>query len=506
MNFHLSRRFCLTVILLVSVLMHLKGLASPVLDYHYHRQCNTAAIGRSYYEHKLQFFHPRIDWMGSYDGRAATEFPLYMFLIGVLWPFFLGELWGRLLAVLFSALTGVYLFRFLEEKLGREAAFYAGVLFSLIPLEIYFGRTVQPEALALLSTVAAFDHWERSLTPDRPPGDWLAAVFFAFFAISHKLPYVFMLIPMAYLAWQKLGKMALRDAGVLLSFPLIGLGVYGWYHHAAGGAYVVPAHQGEFLSLLDYKHLPYFVQFQFVSRFPELAATYGGLVLMFFGIREVVFRRKLVFFAVWFGAIAAHLIAGGRYTFSHEYTSLPLVPVNAAFMGEGLRLLRERAWAVRRDMRGWAWAALAVLVLAIPVHATLRIRHWYKLSYTFLLQAEKTVDGFSARDDLFITNDRTGSVFLYKMHRRGWGWDFRQYGEKDTFAQIDERLGQGAKYLLTEKTGVFADATDPIAKRAYARWPVVHDGDGMLVFRLEEKKAPARSAAQGKGKHPRMRK
>jgi hypothetical protein len=467
--------------------MHLKGISSPLLDYHYHRQCQTASIARNYHENGLRFFRPQIDWNGGYRGMAATEFPLYTWLIGFLWPVLFHEFWGRILAVLFSALTAVYLFRFLEDKLGREASFYAAVLFSFIPLEIYFGRTVQPEALALLSTVAAFDHWERALGPERPPGDWLAAVFFAFFAISHKLPYAYLLVPMAYIAWQKLGKAAVRDAGVLLAFPLVFAGVYGWYHHSSSGTYVVPAHVGEYLGLLDYGHLPYFVQFQFISRFPELAATYGGLLLMGFGLREILFRKKLSFFAVWFCSICAYLIAGGRYTFSHEYTSLPLVPVNAAFMGEGLRILRERASGMRADLRGWAWAVLAVLVLAVPVHGILRIRHWYKISYAPLLGAEAAVDRFSKREDLFITNDRSGCAFLFYMHRRGWGWDFRE-DEKSTWERIEERRAQGARWLLLEKAAGFSDSAAPFARKFYDRFPLVQDEGGLLAFDLAGKK------------------
>jgi len=96
----------LALVLAASLLAHARGLFAPPLDYHHHRQVNTAAIARNYHRHGLEFASPRIDWRGDYQGRAATEFPLYMWLVGLLWPLGgLGELWGRLLSALFSAAT-----------------------------------------------------------------------------------------------------------------------------------------------------------------------------------------------------------------------------------------------------------------------------------------------------------------------------------------------------------------------------------------------------------------
>ena len=484
-----SRRWCLILVFCASVLMHLRGISSPVLDYHHHRQCNTASIARNFHEGGLRFLHPQIDWDGGRPGFAATEFPLYMWLIGLLWPVFFGELWGRLLAVLCSALTAVYLFKFLEAKLGREASFYAALLFSCVPLEIYFGRTVQPEAMALLATIAAFHHWDLSLGPGRPLRQWLAAVLWAFLAIALKIPYGYILAPLAALAWVRLGRESWRDARVLLAPVLALAGVFAWYRYASGGSYVVPTHAGEFRGLLEYGQLLKFVRFQFVSRFPELAATYGGLILMFFGAREIVLRRKMRFFAAWFLSICAYIVAGGRYTFAHEYTSLPFVPVNAAFMGAGLVILRERAAAVRPGLRRWARAGLAALVLAIPVHGVLRIRHWYRLSHEAFLEGARVAAAVGRPGDLFVTNDRTASAALFYLHRRGWGWDFREQGEERTWAMLEKARSEGARWLLTEKETGFSDPSAPFARKFHERFPVVYDGGALLVFDLAGKPA-----------------
>ena len=481
MSAFLRRRgLVFAAIIAVSVLMHLKGLGSPMLDYHHHRQCNTAAIARNYYENGLHFFSPQIDWEGAYRGRSATEFPLYMWLMGLLWPVFgLGDLWGRVLSIVFSALSAVTLFKFLERKMEAEPAFYASLFFSCIPLEIYFGRTVQPEAIALFGTVAAFYHWDKFLA-DKSWRDWALAILFSFLAIAHKLPYAYLLLPLAVLSGRQL-----KTSRVLIA-PLLALaGVYAWYHYAATSQiYVVPSRASEFMGLLTYQHLPRYISFQLLSRFPELACTYGGLILMGFGALEWVRRRRECrpqsrFFAAWFLFVAAGIIAGGGYSFSHEYTSLPFALVNAAFMGMGFYRLRGRAVGARP----WARAGLVLLALSVPIHATLRISHWYRLSHPFLKYARKAADAVSRPDDLFVCNERASSVFLYYMHRRGWSWDLAEGGE-EKFAMLPKRIDQGAKFYVTEKTPGFERREGLYAKFLYAHYPVVYDADDILIFRL----------------------
>ena len=478
------RAWLLASVALVSLLSHLKGISSPPLDYHYHRQTNTAAIARNYQRHGLDFLNPRIDWQGPYQGRCATEFPLYMWLTGLFWPILgWGALWGRLLSALFSALTAIYLFLFLEKRTSQEAAFYSSVLFSFIPLEIYFGRTIQPEALALLGTTASLYHWDNWLAAPRRRGHWGLAVLFAFLAISHKLPYAYVLLPLAALAWLRLGKKALRDVRVGLAALLAAAGVLGWYRYAGTGTFVVPTRADEFWRVLDYKGLLFYIQFQFLSRFPELAATYGGLILWLIGARELIFKRRDLFLPIWLAAVSISLVIGGGYAFFHEYTSLPLAPVNAAFMGYGLFLLKEKVEKRRVKKRPWAWAALALLVASIPVHSALRIKHWYKINYPFLAQAAQAAASVSAPEDLFICNQRAASTFLFFLDRKGWSWDLAEAGEK-SLDQVEEKIKAGAKFFMTEKSDSFKNKDGVFARYFYSSHKAVYDRDGMLIFKL----------------------
>ncbi|MBI3553791.1 MAG: glycosyltransferase family 39 protein [Elusimicrobia bacterium] len=484
----MTRRLCLALVAAASIAAHLKGIASPPLDYHYHRQCNTATIARNYHRNGLRFGTPQIDWEGDYAGKAATEFPLYMWLMGLFWPIAgLGALWGRLLSSAFSALTAVYLFLFLdkrEKRLERRAALYAGVLFSAIPLEVYFGRTIQPEALALLATMGALYHWDAWLDAPRKRGHWAAATGFAFLAIAHKLPYLYLLLPLAGLAWLPPRRRPWSDPWAWSACALTLAGVAGWYRYASSGVFVVPAHAGEFLKMLEYEHLPYFIFFQFFSRLPELAATYGGLALGVAGAWRLAAIGGQRFFALWWAAVAIDMALAGGYAHWHEYTSLPFAPVNAALIGAGLDWLQKKSEMLAPAQRFKARLALAGLALSIPLHAALRIGHWYRVDYPYLWGADKAAASVSLPQDLFVCNQRTSSACLFSLDRKGWSWEVTEVGARASAELLERRVNEGAKFYATSKSRL----DEPEAKtwKAYleARHKAVYDRDDLLIFRL----------------------
>jgi hypothetical protein len=467
----------------LSLLVHAKGLRAPLLDYHYHRQVNTASIARDYWRDGQPLLRPRIDWAGPEDRLAATELPVEMWLYGKLWPLFgLGEGWGRVLSAAASALTALMLFLLFEREFGTASGFCGAALFSVMPVEIYFGRTVQPEAAALLFFAASLYFWDVSLERERSAGAWLAAVAAAFLSIGLKLPYAHMLIPLAGLTWRRLGRAAAADARTWAAGALALGGALGWYYYASHGVYVVPTHAAEFWIILGYARLPYFVKFLLLSRFPELIATYAGLVFFFYGAREVLWLRRDPFWLSWIGGSFIHLVALGAYGHIHEYTCLPLAAGAAGLMGVGLQQLSAHA------KRPWARAGVALLVVAVPVHAALRIKHWYRQGFEFTARAGEAAAAVSRREDLFYTNSMAPSVLLYYLDRRGWSDEFSTYPD-DIHAAIESHRRQGARFLASEKKGLFAEPDGALWKEFRARSAPSWDDGALVIFPLTEPSA-----------------
>lgn len=484
-----NRGLCLALVGALSVLVHAKGLTAPLLDYHFHRQVNTASIARAYWRESRPFLSPRIDWEGPEDRLAGTELPVYMWLYGKLWPVAgLGETWGRVLSALGSLVTALLLFGLYEAEFGREEALFGALLFSCLPVEVFFGRTVQPEGVALCALVGALVFWRRSLEPGRPWGAWAGAVFCAWVAVGLKLPYAHLLVPLAGLTYRKLGKKALTDWRMYAAGLVAMGGVIAWYLRARSGVYVVPTHGDEYTHLLSYERLPYFMQFQVFSRFPELVTTYGGLVLFFVGAREVLAKKRDAFWLAWFGGVGLHLWAMAGYAHYHEYTCLPMAPVAAGLIGVGAARLRAKA---SRSGSRLALAGFAGLILAVPVHAGFRISHWYKQGFSYLAGAGKAAAAVSTPSDLYLSNCQASSVLLYYLDRRGWSDELDSHPEIAD-AKIEEFRLKGARFLASEKRGLFAEDGAQWKKLSKAGPPLWDDG-ALVIFRLpsnDKMKAP----------------
>lgn len=475
---------CLVVVAFLSLLAHAKGLTAPLLDYHFHRQVNTASIARRYWRDSPPIQEPRIDWAGASDRFAATELPVHLWLYGKLWPVAgLGEKWGRLISVAASLLTALLLFFFLEDEFEREAAFWGASLFSLLPVEVYFGRTVQPEAVALLALIGAIFFWSRALGAGRPWRAWVGAAFCAFIAVGLKLPYAHLLIPLAGLTWRKLGRRAFTDwrmhAAGLLSMG----GVGAWYLHTRDAVFVLPTHSDQFIRLLDYARVLYFIQFQTFSRIPELVMTYGGLAFFAVGARLVLWERRDAFWLSWFSGVVVHLFAMSGYAHYHEYTALPLAPVAAGLMGLGVARLRSAAAAAPKQNRPLAFAGLALLLLAVPAHTALRIGHWYKQGYEFLGRAGEAAAAVSAPSDLFFTNCSAESVILYYLDRRGWTAEL-ELDPAGAGAIVDGYAAKGVRFIASEKRGLFSEPDGALWKRFRSHGKPVWDDGKLVIFPL----------------------
>src|SRR5438477_5565921 len=91
------------LIISFSLTIHLPGINSPLLDYHAYRQCQTASMARNYVRHGMHFLNPELDTEG-FPARAGTEFPIYGYLLAILFKVFgTHEILGRLLSCLFAA-------------------------------------------------------------------------------------------------------------------------------------------------------------------------------------------------------------------------------------------------------------------------------------------------------------------------------------------------------------------------------------------------------------------
>ncbi|GAB4214778.1 MAG: hypothetical protein OHK0022_53840 [Roseiflexaceae bacterium] len=188
-------------LLLVALALRCYGLTAPLLDYHSWRQADTAAIARNFTAHGYRLAFPEVDWGGRLPGYVESEFPLYTYSLALLYGLFGVHEWiGRLLTALCSAGAVAALYALARPLLGRRGAAYAGLALALMPFALFFGRTVMPDSLMLLTGILAllsFRAWQEQPTAAR----LLVALLCGALAPLAKTPNLLILAPpLAYLA------------------------------------------------------------------------------------------------------------------------------------------------------------------------------------------------------------------------------------------------------------------------------------------------------------------
>lgn len=466
-------------IFVFSVVFHLKGITGPLLDFHSWRQTQTAMMSRNYYENGFRFFHPQIDWTGidSYK-RAGTEFPIFSYLVALLYKIF-GEydFLGRFLAVFFSACGAVYLFFLIKKFLNFWSAYISSLIFCVIPVKIYFTRTVQPESLMLFSTIAGIYYFSSYLENTENKKNLIISCLFLAIAPLVKLPSLYAVIPVFWLARQKFGKKVFRRIDIWLFYIFIFLSVYLWYNYAKTGIGVLPLTLSEFFKNFVILGKSNFWARQFLSRFIELTTTYSGLVFFAVGFWFIVIKLRLYFFAAWFLSVVIYTILIGEYGYVHQYTALPYSPINAIFIGGGIVYSWERFNGIKIKK-----IFLIFLILAISTHSFVRIRKWYKLDDMWLLRAREVVGTISSSGDLFLCNSRALPIQLYHIHRKGFAKDFRN----TTMEEIKNIVSKKTNFVLTAKDERWQDNSE-IGKYFMKNYPVIYEEKEFKIFGLKKK-------------------
>jgi hypothetical protein len=93
-----------------------------------------------------------------------------------------------------------------------------------------------------------------------------------------------------------------------------------------------------------------------------------------------------------------------------------------------------------------------VLVIGIPAHAALRIKHWYRLERLWLFRAQPVIAKLTKPQDLILTNTAEYPVLLYYLDRYGFTKDF----DEASIADIEGFKKRGAGYFLTPVEGSWA--------------------------------------------------
>lgn len=440
-------------ILLLALGLRLPRVTSPPIGHHAWRQSDTAAISRNFAEEEFHPLRPRVDWRGDSPGYVESEAPVYSFALAVLYRLFGTREWlGRLLSIAFSLVAIGLSFLLVRDARGPAAALWTAFFLAVLPMPVFFGRAIMPEALMLAGLAGAtwtFLRYRREGT-----ARWLIlSTLCLTLACWIKPVCLYLGLPLAWLAYRRHGCRFPLTPRLWILPILVGVALLAWYRHAHG----LFARTGLTFGIWEYGSDKWgnwrllgnaeFWGRLFLYRIPKLGLAWAGVPLFLYGLLFVRRSADERLFDVWLGALLAYMLVVTQGVFVHDYYLLPAAIPFSYYLGlacvglggrsvdppdaeagtgvagsagremqTGRRIARPHARAVRA-------AARAVLVAGIVAVSLSIVWRWYRGEEprrSRLLPIARLVQERTPQDALVVCLDEKDPTLLYLARRKGW--------------------------------------------------------------------------------------
>lgn len=466
-------------ILLLAMGLRLYHVGALPLGRHDWRQSDTAAVARNFYEHGYRFLQPEVDWgamrRDSPPGPTAAgmEFPVYQFTTALLYGVFgVNVVWARILSVV-GSLIGVFFFhRLVELQIDRRTANWSCLLYAILPLSIYYGRTIQPESWLIAASIAGIYCFARWVRSDRARFLVVSALCIALACLLKFALYLG--LPLLYLTWTKYGARSLVQWRLWIYAVIVLVPCVAWYGYSGelaqktGVGYGVVS-QGLFTDwdlILTWE----FYNKLFFRQLAERHFTWIGFVVLLVGIALPRREPGERLFDFWALGVLVYFFLAAKLNYIHEYYQMPLTAPACVFMGK----VFARGWTNRRAVllptligiilfSGWRW--WAYMLMERPG------------SSPHSRVAEVIAEHTNPVDPVITASARP--IWLYLSHRKGW----REPRDGITAERIQSRVENGARYLVGRRES-FSAARWRMLEEAFAAYTVVYDDGDIFLLRL----------------------
>ena len=483
--------FVLALLFGLGLGIRLTDLTDLPLDFHPTRQLFSAIKARGIYYQTA----PDIpEWQRdiaarTYNAEAVIEPPVIDILVAETYKVFGEHLWiGRIYSSLFWMIGGLFLFLLTRELLSLDEALLSLTVYLLLPYGVIASRSFQPDPLMVMLIVIGW--WGAVRWGKQPSWVWvLIASLAGGFAIFIKLTALFFIaggyigVVLSRYSFKEALRMAQVWAmAVLTVIPGAAYTIYGLFI----AKYLGSQFGGRFFPEL------WIDPFFYLKWESKIALILGhlGLALALLGLMFLRSRQERFFVIALWISYATYGMFFGHHISSHDYYSLPLVPIAAislgALGGVVLRGLLEQASG--SDLKRFF---IRLMLLFIVVMTFWQIRVDMK-SVDYRPQEDYWAavgDTVGHRPSVVALTQDYGYPLVY------WGWQratvWPEYrsgvlaGNLSGFEKRFNSLTEGQVYFLVTDFDEL-ELQPELEEYLYANYPIHMEGDGYLMFDLTQ--------------------
>ncbi len=447
---HVIQRFPLLFLGGLALVPRLYNLGVSTIGVHAWRQADTAAMARNFYVRSQQtyglsslsqYLYPQVDWGGG--GYAETEFPIYPAIVSWIYRF-TGDhpAYARLVTLLFSLLGLYFLYRLIELCFDRSVAFWSALFYAISPVSVFYGRTIQPESLVMMSTIGALYFFQRWLNEEKSLDlviSWgLGAIAF----LTKVLPLVYLGIPLLFLAIVKYKWRIFRRLELWIYASTLLAVTFAWYYHAhqiyldtglTFGFWSDDTDRYTWIDLLSVKYWGDILLRLAVRHF----AVFGFVVALV----GLTYKRRQAADYLWEVGLVSSLMANAiapTSSYVHEYYQLPVMLYGLVFIGKVYgRAISLEPSAARIDSgrpdsgrpdngrksrrsRPWLIAALILTFIASSAIYTLDYMRPENAEASKAYQLAQQIQAQTPPDAKVLAVTGGDPSLLYLADRKGW--------------------------------------------------------------------------------------
>lgn len=146
----------LAAILIVALLLRLKNITQPYIDYIDWRQVSTAMMADNYYRGNWNIFYPAVNWNGPEPAYQGREFQTISYSAALLYNLFGQQDWvGRIIAVAFGVWGVFALYCLINRVWDREHALFGSAIMAILPGSVFIERSFIPDPVMVSLVVTS---------------------------------------------------------------------------------------------------------------------------------------------------------------------------------------------------------------------------------------------------------------------------------------------------------------------------------------------------------------
>lgn len=474
------------ILILVNIALLLINIGQPLLEGSATRQIYSAMVAKHFYQENMNILYPRIPIKGDEPFYQALEMQITPYLAAVFYKVSGGvhtEIF-RIIAIIFTVLALWALYKLMLQFADERSALVACFIFSFSPINIFLGRSANFEMPIIFFNIMllyCFYMWTKT---ERLRYCIMAALAF-FFAITLKLTNLYLMIPLAYMAFSKWRWKALRINPFILAAFVAAAVWQGWLAHLRAVApdknwlhfslsYNLGSIAECFTSGEFYKKV-YSDALNYVLTPPVLVLALLGAVL------KPASRKERVFY-FWFAGVLFFYAIMPEGLGAHGYYHVHYLPIACFFAAKAFWLIVDRLGGyVRFRTRAsfiFFFAAIFIILgarYALPFYTVPQNKK-------YVLKTAEYVRQWTKPQDLIVACVDSPSSLLYYSDRKGWGVEFSYRGE-EAMNILEEQRSRGAAYFVCAFKQELND-NPGFLRYLTTRYKVIFENDFCLIVDL----------------------